>query len=239
MVRKSINILLIFLLSAVLSLSAIAADIVAESGEQQVRVPLVVDLSDDIAGAQFAFSYTDGLSFADYEPSGAVESAGVTPAVEKDGVTYLGFFSGANDFAPQNGKLDMGYLVFDYTGDEPQGVTISEIKLVVLTEDNSSTKDEILGPITVSVSRVGGPAPSASPSASPRTNPGANPGASNSPAVGGNNDGGNNDGGNGTWWIIVVAVIVVVAVVIMVVARKKGKGGQQTDKPGDSTPPDA
>ena len=234
MLRKSINILLIFLLSAVLSFSAIAADIVAESGAQQVKVPLVADLSDDIAGAQFAFSYTDGLSFADYEPSGAVESAGVTPAVEKDGVTYLGFFSGANDFAPQNGKLDMGYLVFDYTGDEPQSVTISEIKLVALSEDNDSTKDEVLGPITMSVSRVGGAAPSANPGANPGTSPETNQGANNSPAPGGNND-----GGNGAWWIIVVAVIVVVAVVILIVARKKRKDSQQTDKSGDVTPPDA
>ena len=137
-------------LSSLFLVGAMPTDSQEASEPEQIRVPLSAEISYDIAGAQFKFSYTDGLVFVGYEKSPAVDAGSSIPEVEKDGFTYRGFYSGSNIFAPQNGSLDMGYLVFEKTGEGAQTVTISEIKLVELI-DNETTRDVIIGPLTIAI----------------------------------------------------------------------------------------
>ena len=82
---------------------------------EEVRVPVTIALSRPIAGAQFRFHYTDGLEFLSFERSDAVQSAMMTPTVAKDGNIHIGFFGRENNFFPQNGELNAGYLVFNYS----------------------------------------------------------------------------------------------------------------------------
>ncbi|MCL1975681.1 MAG: MSCRAMM family adhesin SdrC [Firmicutes bacterium] len=110
--------------------------------ENQVKIPLIVDVSHPIAGADISFENTSGLVFTNYEPSDAIRQASFTPIVEKNGKTRLGFYSIDNIFLPTNSKLDMGYLIFEYSGGK-QSVTLTEIKLIEVV-DKDTTNSEIL-----------------------------------------------------------------------------------------------
>ncbi|MDR2719548.1 MAG: hypothetical protein LBC03_01930 [Nitrososphaerota archaeon] len=146
------KILSIFLVSAVfLLLTVVPVSFGAAINERQVKVPLVIDVSYAIAGAQFTFEYSAGLEFVSYEKSSTVFSALTTPVVMKNGYTYLGFYTVDNRYAPENGKLDVGCLVFNCLNDDSQKVTLTEIKLVQIV-DNGETRSEFLVPVVIKVS---------------------------------------------------------------------------------------
>jgi hypothetical protein len=119
--------------------------------ECQVQVPLVIDLSHVIAGAQFTFEYSPGLEFVSYEKSTDVSSALTTPVVVKNGYTHFGFYNADNKYVPKDGKLNVGYLVFNCLNDNSQQITLTEIKLVQVI-DNDTTRSEFLAPVTIKVS---------------------------------------------------------------------------------------
>ena len=156
---------LLLCLTVFVSGSALAVvNIDVEDGTQQVQIPLIVDFSDSIAGAQFSFSFTDGLDFVVYEPSEVVDTGIQTPVVEKGGFTYIGFYSASNSFKPVDGILDMGFLLFDYQGTGIESILVTEIKLVTIN-DNNMTSSYMIEPIVIEISREGrtNPETSASP----------------------------------------------------------------------------
>ena len=241
---------LLICLSTVFLAAAAPADGTDGAEPGQVFVPLSADISYDIAGAQFKISYTEGLVFISYEQSPDVKEGALTPVVEKDGLTILGFFSGANIFKPKNGTLDMGHLVFEFTGEGEQTVTIAEIKLVELI-DNETTSDEYLGPITVTLTPEGVKEiiqESPRPQNRPQTSSSQDGAATTTSSA--NNSGGDiavNPGADdsesgkstGIWWIIVVAVVVVVAAAILIpLAAKKKKSDSANDKKDSDTSSD-
>ena len=143
------------LLSTFLLLGLASDMMTVEAGENVVKAPLVVDLSHAIAGADIAFEYSSGLTFVEYERSEAVKSALLTPVVEKNGTTHLGFYWDSNVYEPQDSKLDMGYLVFEYNGTDAQTVTLTEIKLIEVV-DKDTTNSEILAAKVIRIGRAGG-----------------------------------------------------------------------------------
>ena len=230
MLRKSISFIIILCLSIFLPLCVTAGNIEVEPNAQQVRIPLTVDLSNVIAGAQIAFSHTDGLSFVEYEQSEAVKAGLLTPVVEKNDAINLGFFSGENIFAPHNGKLDMGYLIFDYVGQTDESVTVAGIELVWVIDKNN-TQSEFFDPFTITVSRENStvgisdenpPAESLPPLSSIPT--GSN---GNSPANTADHDNAFN-----VWWIIAALVLVAVIILIIVLIRNNKNARQHSDTPG-------
>ena len=111
------------------------------SSVEEVKVPVSIHTSKSIAGAEFKFSYTDQLTFVSFEKSEDIMSASLTPVVEKDGSTHLGFYTANNDYKPQLGKIEVGYLIFEYAGDINQSVTIEEVKMVeVIDKDNTNSE---------------------------------------------------------------------------------------------------
>ena len=102
---------------------------------ETVGIPVIISLSDPIAGVEFEFTYTDGLEYENFEKSAAVRSAQMSPTVVKAEKTYVGFFSMNNDFVPQLGGLNTGNLVFSLSGAagaagaSDQSVTMTEVKL--------------------------------------------------------------------------------------------------------------
>ena len=119
--------------------------------DDQMRVPLVIDLSYAVAGVQFTFEYSAGLEFVSYEKSAVVSSALTTPVVVKNGYTCLGFYNADNMYAPKDGKLDVGYLVFNCLTNNSQQVTLTEIKLVQIVGDGA-TRHEFLAPVEIKIS---------------------------------------------------------------------------------------
>jgi len=127
---------LLFILSPSLAVHA-KTELMAD---KEVKVPVVIDVPEAVAGMDFAFEYTEGLSFLGFEKSDTTESASVTPVVEREGMTHLGFYNATNDYKPDDGKLEAGYLVFHYNGDRNQYVTLVEAKYVeVVDKDNTNS----------------------------------------------------------------------------------------------------
>jgi len=127
----------VFCLFAVFSLNAAAF-------AEEVKVPVTVALSKPVAGVQFEFSYTDGLEFVALEKSEAFRSAMSTPTAARDGNTYVGIFSSNNDFAPIDGELNVGYLVFNHSGKPNQTVLVTEVKLVEVIDKNTTQSEAII-----------------------------------------------------------------------------------------------
>jgi hypothetical protein len=134
-------------LAATLCLSAffVSHAIAAANGAagEEVRVPISLEVPYAVAGAEFEISYTSGLTFLSFEKSEAIASAATTPVVEKNGSTYLGFYTANNDYVPVDGWLDVGYLIFLDSGEPGQSVTVTEAKYVQVI-DKDTTDSEIL-----------------------------------------------------------------------------------------------
>ena len=68
----------------------------------------------------------------------------------KNGYTSVGFYNADNKYVPKDGKLDVGYLVFNCLNDDSQKVTLTEIKLAQIV-DNGETRSEFLAPVEIKV----------------------------------------------------------------------------------------
>jgi len=204
--------------------SVLAAEIEVDPETKEVRIPLVVDVTKSVAGAQLSFSYTDGLEFIAYEQSASVISGSQTPTVERDGLTHIGFFSGSNEYEPVDGKLDIGYLVFAYIEDGDQSVSITEIKLVSLNEDNTETLSEILENAAATISVVNGIATSTwiPPTLAAESQDAADPAAADDIET--------EDKNSGNWWIYVVVGVAAAAVVVVLYLRNKKGRDQVTEE---------
>jgi len=115
-----------------------------EDGETRVEVPVVVEVSHAIAAADITFSHSDGLQFLGFVRSEITENASLTPIVQRDNATTLGFFTMENIYEPEGSSLDLGMLVFQYIGSGDQTVTLKEVKLVQVI-DSDTTESEIIG----------------------------------------------------------------------------------------------
>lgn len=134
------GIILAFLLCLTAGLCLFPGAAAAEE-KREVRVPLSLEAPHAIAGAEFEIEYTPGLKLIAFEKSEAIASAFTTPIVEKNGKTYLGFYHASNELLPQNGVLDVGYLVFEYSGEPDQSVTVTEAKYVEVVDKDTTTSE--------------------------------------------------------------------------------------------------
>jgi hypothetical protein len=130
----------------------------------------------------------------------------------------------------------MGYLVFDYSGDEPQSVLISEIELVELV-DNNTTNSEIIGPININISRADYENPNSISASISGADTGENPGSSPGATL---DDSDNTDlasnGGFSVWWIIAIALLAAaMAAVLLISSNKRKKNNEKPDS--EETPP--
>ena len=157
MSRKSIItfVCLLFCLSIFIQTGVLASEVEIDPDTRQVRIPLVFELDTSIAGAQFSFTFTDGLTYVSYELSEAVMHGNLAE-VERDGVTTVAVFGYGNQFSPTNGRLDVGYIVFTCDSDEEQSVTFSEIKLAELIEGGQRSNAEIIESITFTINSTAG-----------------------------------------------------------------------------------
>ena len=134
-----------------------------------------------LAGVQFAIEYTPGLEFEKFETQPGI-SATLTPAIEKNGKTYIGFYAGSNTFVPVENTLLLGYLAFAYTGEETQTIEITELKLVRLIDSDTTESEAFSETYTITIVRGSG--------GTPPDDGGTPPGDSGNPPGDGNPTGG-------------------------------------------------
>ena len=141
------------------SISAFASSVEVGQSATQVRIPLVLEISESIAGAEFTIELSGGLSSLKLEKAQVIAAATLTQVVEKNGSFYCGFFGSDNNYAPTDGQLNIGYLVLDYSGGA-QTVTIRETRIVRLIDkdETASTVQRIptIINITQSTGNTGG-----------------------------------------------------------------------------------
>lgn len=122
----------------------------------QERVPITVSVSSPVAGVEVECEMTPGLKLSSFERSDAVGTASITPIVEKNGKTYFGIFMAENNCVPEKGKLDIGTLIFDYSGAENQSVTITSVKFVTVIDKDNVESTTIITDDSIGVPTTGG-----------------------------------------------------------------------------------
>ncbi|MCL2163404.1 MAG: S-layer homology domain-containing protein [Oscillospiraceae bacterium] len=142
--KKTISILVcLSLIFPLLSINALAASktIVVPSGTTDFKTEVVLTTrGGPVAGVQFAIQCSEGLEFVGFEMADSVKSASMTPTVEKDEKTYIGFYSSNNDFVlGLDNNLVIGDFLLKYTGSNTETIVVSEVKLVrVIDKDTTN-----------------------------------------------------------------------------------------------------
>ncbi|MDR3295305.1 MAG: S-layer homology domain-containing protein, partial [Clostridiales Family XIII bacterium] len=140
-IQMSLATAAILLVAAIFPVQALALEV--PQGQTDVRIPVTVSTSGTVAGVEIGFSYTnDGLSFVRFEPSAAVSGAQQISA-ERYGTTWVGFYSDTNAYgSAAGGQLDMGSLVFDYTGDAANTVSLTNCTVYTVNAANEVVSDD-------------------------------------------------------------------------------------------------
>jgi len=123
---------------------AFAVSITAPANASRVEVPINVNTTmAQFEGAQFTLSFSGGLTYNSSASSTATTGAlggGSLMGVERDGNQYIVIFApGDKLIKPVNGYAHIATLVFNYSGNAPQTVSITEIKVSRLV-DNDTTE---------------------------------------------------------------------------------------------------
>jgi hypothetical protein len=157
-------------------------------GVAEVSIPIVlVTGSEAIAGAELEFSFSNGLEYVRYQPADGIENP-VSNA--QGGTQHLGFFSLDNRYVPTDERLSFGSLIFNYTGVEPQSISVTEIALHTRTGAGTNTEvvsQKTTNAVTIPVTRasVAGGSDSGADGATGDPSPSTLPaGGTQTPAVG-------------------------------------------------------
>lgn len=115
--------------------------ITVPAGQTEFTINLDIDETEPYAGIEFALTLSDedALVFESFMPgpSGAIAS----PFTEKDKQHYFGFYTGTNSFTADDTLA--GTLSFTgYTSDQTLTVTVVQMKVIRLDEDNKTIVTE-------------------------------------------------------------------------------------------------
>ena len=150
--KRKIGIALILALVMIFS-SVNALAITVDVGVTEVKIPVIIDLTYSVAGVELSFEYTSGLQFVSYEAASSLQGATELPDVVENGRTIVGFYGSDNRFAPQGGQLNIGTLVFSYTGNDAQTVTVVETGIIKLLDKDTTERETRKTPIAITVNR--------------------------------------------------------------------------------------
>ncbi len=92
-------------------LCSLAVPTVLAAGE--IKIPISIKLPYAVAGVEVEFSYSDSVTYTDWERTGSLKAMGYVSNKMSNGNTLAGIFTANNVIAPdENGIVDLGYLVF-------------------------------------------------------------------------------------------------------------------------------
>lgn len=115
--------------------------ITVPAGQTEFSIDLNIDETEPFAGIEFALTISDedALVFESFIPG--PRGATASPFLEKDKLHYFGFYSGSNSFSAEN--TIAGTLNFtDYTSDQTLTVTVVQMKVIRVGEDNKTSTTE-------------------------------------------------------------------------------------------------
>ena len=155
--KKLIPLLLSLCLIFSMVQGVFAIDINVPIGTTEVRIPVVVNSSfTNFAGASFMVEFTSGLTFEPFEWSSIFALTGmklVQPVSGSTNKMYIAILTSMNAFVPAvNGDITIGELVFTYSGNNDETVTVSEIQIARLV-DNDTVSSEAFGPFVYDIAR--------------------------------------------------------------------------------------
>jgi hypothetical protein len=149
--QRIIRIALTLILALIFGASGASA-LEAPVGVTEVSIPVSLSVGGAIAGGEIAFNESSGLEYLRFVPASGIENKVETTL---SGAHYVGFFADDNDYAPKDGKVALGNLVFKYSGTDPEKITFSEIRLH--TKNGADVDTEVLKTSTiVNISRQSG-----------------------------------------------------------------------------------
>ncbi|MDR1796824.1 MAG: hypothetical protein LBR44_05170 [Clostridiales Family XIII bacterium] len=109
----------------------------APSGASTVSIPVTVPAAGAIAGAEIEYSASPGLAYVRFEPAENLENKTETAIGDK---RYVGCFSTDNRYVPENGAVHFGNLVFTYSGDAPESILFSEVRVHTVSGEGDSLR---------------------------------------------------------------------------------------------------
>jgi len=121
-------------------------------GQTEFSINLRVNEPTPYAGIEFtlALSDEDAQAFASFTPS--ISGASTTPVVSKDGKYYFGYYAGSNAFSA--GDTLAGALNFTgYTSDKALTITVAQMSVIRVDENNKSVTTEKESPYAFKVTR--------------------------------------------------------------------------------------
>ena len=141
--RRSLALCAVMLLSLILSFPAYAADLdftAPNNGQPYTfSVQLQVNEAEPYAGIQFKVELSSSASLSytfAMGPAATGAKATEYKAVSGPESSAFGYWCGSNAFS---GDIMVGTLNFTYTGNDPQAVSITEMKIVRISEDGKSS----------------------------------------------------------------------------------------------------
>ena len=155
---RMLSIMLSLCLIGGMSLGVQASSISVPAGSTEARISFSITSSKgDFAGMSFEVTPSSGLEYVTYS-FGSIFSATGMPIFRElaDGSFYFGIITSDNFYKmPANGRVDVCDLIFRYSGNSNQTVTVHDIQISRLIDKNH-VDSEYLGPVTYQVERGAG-----------------------------------------------------------------------------------
>ena len=136
--RKNLKLFVSVLMAFAILLSLAVPSMAAEA---EVRVPVSVALSQNVAGVELTVQNPDGLKLTKWEKSAAIKNLNLSGPItyQKNDILKVGLFTKDNVLKPDaNGQLDLGELVFTGSGKTPV-VLVADFSHVVDKDTISNT----------------------------------------------------------------------------------------------------
>ena len=133
----------------------------AAMAAEQIKVPISITVPHAVAGVELQLTISSGLKYVSWEKSSTFKGAGyvdnVANGVYADtGVLLIGLFTQKNAYAPDaNGKLDLGYLVFEGSTAD-QEIVISSAKFVHVVDKDTTDSRVVTDSVTIDLSAFEG-----------------------------------------------------------------------------------
>lgn len=122
--------------------------VTADKNANTFSLDITVINNAPFSGAEFGLELKGSLKIKSVEYSDkTANKAGVT---EKAGVYYFGFFSDANKY---NGKVTIGKVTFEYTGNADAQITMNEASVITISNDKNAVSEKIFPKTAVQVKR--------------------------------------------------------------------------------------
>lgn len=121
--------------------------------DTEISFDIYLETDEVFAGAEFGIKPSQSdVEFKSLTLSEELQNESKVQTV-KDGCLYFGFFSNSNKYSA--GKHKVATLNYSYSGSGARTISLTESKIVTVTDDNKTNGDTSSKPFTVTISKAG------------------------------------------------------------------------------------